>query len=526
MKKYLPFLTIGLLIAGVFLSINFRTLKLAWFMNSRIISVNNPLPMDQTEAFDLDKLKLSPEEREFVDGYLRHRDFAWYKTMAEKHPEDKVFLTAYLAELLRDPKKNHDAILPLLDKLKQIDPDNALPYYVNAQILFERALEMKHVMEKNGVNMFYILRDRDSLEKAAAAFQQGLQKPYCNSYSMQIPDRVIRLLHLKDDPLGAMQKKVISWGRNGCYLLHLRQMIRHLLFYAEKLHREGKTAESRAILHSGSRLLCQLMKQDQGTLIEVLVYYRMDWHYLECATKLGDSETVALYQKPHYFYENWRTEKLDKRNSIVRHGGIWSMMFIPGITMKTFSVSELTPERMITYLVIDELTLAGFCAGVVLLWLLLALFCKRGESVRFDGKSWLRIIGYGMILPLAIFLLYTHVDFFSGREFSLRINWIRLLIGIGLLLFLWIPLSVIVRRETKGKPFEVYARSMLFPLALFLFLTGAILRPLFDWEISHYWRSDTLFRNSKWSSVPKDRAHDLLTAKLKMFMQEKDKGGK
>ena len=131
-----------------------------------------------------------------------------------------------------------------------------------------------------------------------------------------------------------------------------------------------------------------------------------------------------------------------------------------------------------------------------------------------------------MLLPLAVFLLYTHVDFLSGREFSFRMNWIRLFIGIGFLLFLWIPLSAIVRRETKGKLFASYARSMLFPLALFLFLTGAVLRPLFDWEISHYWRRDTLFRNSKWSSVPEDQAHDLLAEKLKMFIQGKDKGGK
>ena len=530
MKKYLPFLTGCLLIAGAMLCINFRTIKMVWFMSSRFMVPDSPLSMDQTAAFDLNKLKLSPEDRAFVEGYLRHRDFAWYQSMSEKYPDDKVFLTAYILELLREPEKNRAELLPLLEKLKQLDPDNALPYYGQAKILFNLALETKFVTKKQRQDIEYHIRDRDLLKKATASFYQGLQKPYCSSYGMQIPNRIIRLLHLKDDPFGSIQKTWIGWGGNGSwYLLGLSSMIRHLLFYAETLHREGKTAESRAILHSGPKLLCQLMRQDQGTLLEVLVYYSLsNRYYLKSAKELKDREAIGLYQKPYDFFEDWKKKKLDKSNIEERHGGIWSMWFIPGTAMRPFSVSELTPERMINYLVVDELALTGFCVCVLLLLCLHAAIahCKRGESVRFDPKSWFRIIGYGMLLPLAVFLLYTHVDFLSGREFSFRMNWIRLFIGIGFLLFLWIPLSAIVRKETKGKPFAAYARSMLFPLALFLFLTGAVLRPLFDWEISHYWRRDTLFRNSKSVSVPEDQAHDLLTAKLKMFMQEKDKGGK
>ena len=105
MKKYHPFLTIGLLIAGVFLCINFRTIKMVWFMSSRFMVPDSPLSMDRTAAFDLNKLKLSPEDRAFVEGYLQHRDFAWYKSMSEKYPDDKVFLTTYILELLREPEK-------------------------------------------------------------------------------------------------------------------------------------------------------------------------------------------------------------------------------------------------------------------------------------------------------------------------------------------------------------------------------------------------------------------------------------
>ena len=101
MKKYLPLLIVALLIAGAMLCINFRTIKMVWFMSSRFMVPDSPLSMDQTAAFDLNKLKLSPEDRAFVEGYLRRRDAVWYQSMSEKHPDDKVFLTAYILELLR-----------------------------------------------------------------------------------------------------------------------------------------------------------------------------------------------------------------------------------------------------------------------------------------------------------------------------------------------------------------------------------------------------------------------------------------
>ena len=52
MKKYLPLLTIALLIAGTFLCINFRTIKMVWFMSSRFMVPDSPLSMDRTAAFD------------------------------------------------------------------------------------------------------------------------------------------------------------------------------------------------------------------------------------------------------------------------------------------------------------------------------------------------------------------------------------------------------------------------------------------------------------------------------------------
>lgn len=522
MKKYLPFLTIALLIAGTFLCINFRTLKMVWFMESRTRSTDSRFFMDPDTAYDLKKLKLSPAERTFAEGYFRGRDLAWHKTMYETHPEDKIFLAAYIDALSCEPEGKDSELRPLLDKFRKLDPENAFPDFEEFLLVSDKALEAKWVSDDGQTQkLVYTIRDRALLEKAVLLFDRGLRKSFYDSCGSGLPDRLIRLLHLKDDPFGYLQRNVIAWGMSLSYLNHLREMVRHLLFYAETLHREGKEAECRAILRSGPRLFRLLLKQDRGYLIEILAFYGLNRSYLECAEKVGDREAAAFYRQGEDFIQQYRKQKPEDRN-IRRHGGIWSGMMIPGAAMRnSIPVEQLTPERMINYLVIDELALTGFCVGVLLLWCLhvaIAL-CKRGEPVTFSPKSRLRIIGFGMLLPLAVFLLYTHVDFLSGREFSLRMNLDRLLLGIGLLLFLWIPLSAIVWRETKGKPFASYARSILLPLALFLFLTGAVLRPLLDHEINYYWQRDALFRNGKHDTAAENRAHDYLCAKLKMFMQ-------
>ena len=522
MKQYLPFLTIALLIAGTFLCINFRTLKMVWFMDSQTRSTDSRFFMDHDTAYDLKKLKLSPAERTFAEGYFQSRDLAWHKTMYETHREDKTFLAAYIDALLREPEGKDSELHLLLDKFRKLDSENAFPDFEEFLLVSEKALEAKWVADDSQTQkLVYTIRDRALLEKSVLLFDRGLRKPFYDSCSSGLPDRLIRLLRVKDDPFGYLQRQVIDWEISLNYLNRLKEMVRRLLIYAETLHKEGKEAECRAILHSGPRLLRLLLKQDQGYLIEILAFYELNRLYLECAEKVGDREAAALYRQGEDFIQQYRKPKPEARN-ITQHGGIWSNMMIPGAAMRnSIPVRELTPERMIDYLVIDELTLVGFCVGVLLLWCLHAAIalCKRGEPVTFSLKSRLRIIGFGMLLPLVVFLLYTHVDFLSGREFFIRMNWIRLFLGIGLLLFSWVPLSGIIRNETRGKPFASYARSMLLPLALLLFLTGAVLRPLLDYEINYYWQRDTLFRNGKHDAAVENRAHDYLSAKLKMFMQ-------
>ena len=86
MKKFLPFLSIVLLIAGFLLCINVRTLRLAQHI-SDFFRDSGDVRKDTASRYQLDKLDLSPADRVFLEEFLPCRlDIGWYRKMHERYP--------------------------------------------------------------------------------------------------------------------------------------------------------------------------------------------------------------------------------------------------------------------------------------------------------------------------------------------------------------------------------------------------------------------------------------------------------
>ena len=526
MKKYLPFLSVVLLIAGVLLCVNFRTLRLAQHV-SDFFRDPGDVRKDTASRYQLDKLDLSPSDRVFLEEYLSSRtDHAWYRKMHEAHPDDLEFLAASLTQIPTEPVSclveqiaAAEPIQPLIDEFRRRDPQNALPDYMEAYLLHPRALDVKWENQTGKDHPVYTILDRALLERMAALFMDGLRKPYFRTYSERIPERAIRLLQLKDDFHDYVYKAGIRCGFLAFHLAVLRRVTESVLFYAETLEKEGRHEEAAAILHSGPALILQLMRQDQKTLIEALVYYALDRTYLKSAKAMKDEAAVRLYQKPADFFTAWRkTKSDDAERTIARYGGYFSRMMLPGVC-RGFPITEndLEPERTINCLVFDQLALAGFAWLTSLLWILLAVIAlfQRGGTVSFTRKDHLYLAGTVLLVPLMFAVLW------SGRPYLLRIPLVRLLLPLGLLLVLSVPLFVFVWRRTRKDPSASFARTMLLPLACLLFLTGAVLRPLQDHGIRSAWQRDTLFRTGIWFSTVEDRMRNYLIDNLTAFFQEK-----
>ena len=525
MKKFLPFLSIVLLIAGFLLCINVRTLRLAQHV-SDFFRDSGDVRKDTASRYQLDKLDLSPSDRVFLEEFLPSRtDHAWYRKMHEAHPDDLEFLAASLTQIATEPVSclveqiaAAEPIQPLIDEFRRRDPDNALPDYMEAYLLYPRALEVKWESQTGKDHPVYTILDRALLERMAALFMAGLRKPYFRTYSERLPERAIRLLQLKDDFHDYVYKAGIRCGFMASHLAFLRRVTESVLFYAETLEKEGRHEEAAAILHSGPTLILQLMRQDQKTLIEALVYYALDRTYLKSAKAIKDEAAVRLYQKPADFFTAWRKAESVSGESLVRNGGFISRMLIPAVREPLrITEEDLEPERTITCLVFDQLALAGFGLLMSLVWILLAVISlfKRGGTVSFIRKDYLYMAGTVLLVPLAFAL------FWSGRPYMIRNLPVRIFLPIGLLLVLSVPLFVFVWRKTRKDPSASFARTMLLPLACLLFLTGAVLRPLQDHGIRSAWQRDTLFRTGIWFSTVEDRMRNYLIDKLTNFFQEK-----
>ena len=526
MKKFLPFLSIVLLIAGFLLCINVRTLRLVQHI-SDFFRDSGDVRKDTASRYQLDKLDLSPADRVFLEEFLPSRtDHAWYRKMHEAHPDDLEFLAASLSLIATEPVSclveqiaAAEPIQPLIDEFRRRDPDNALPDYMEAYLLHPRALDVKWENQTGKDHPVYTILDRALLERMAALFMDGLRKPYCRTYSERLPERAIRLLQLKDDFHDYVYKAGIRCGFLASHLAVLRRVTESVLFYAETLEKEGRHEEAAAILHSGPTLIRQQMRQDQKTLIEALVYYALDRTYLKSAKAMKNEAAVRLYQKPADFFTAWRkTKSDDAERTIARYGGYFSRMMLPGVC-RGFSITEedLEPERTINCLALDQLALAGFALLMLQIWIILAVIAlfKRGGTVSCTRRDCLCMITYSLLPPLMFAVLW------SGRPYLLRIPLVRLLLPLGLLLVLSIPLFVFVWRRTRKDPSASFARTMLLPLACLLFLTGAVLRPLQDHGIRSAWQRDTLFRTGIWFSTVEDRMRNYLIDNLTAFFQEK-----
>ena len=503
MKKFLPFLIFAAAAAGVALCIDLEAFRVARFV------LTGGEPRFVLDRLGPDRASLTPRERFFAEAFLdgRYGETEWLEKQPKALLEDDLFLPVYAESLLakaclsgRTPA-DIDRFRRVTAELRRRDPRNALPDYLEAAL--EEHLALKKVWEEDRWRIG--LLDRSALERMASLYRNALKKPYIRGGSLDIVPELHRMFVRGDTPAGTLRKIVCSWSAPLMFPVRANNVAEGVLFYAELLRKEGKSAESRALLASGELFLLQNLECNSNTLIELLVWGGIGKKFRDAAAKAGEGKIAEKYGRFVAAYEAWRG-RYNPNSAIFVRGGIFANTCIPGAIRTPVSKEELEPERRLDYLFCDKLALAGFActAGLcLLLCLARAFFGKKGERVPdpvFSRRAWLRIIGYGMLLPLGLFILFIHVDMLSGRDLFIGINHPGFLIGFFGLVVLWAPLSSVVRTELLKlgiRPHAAYCRAMLLPVACFLLLTGLCLRGLLDFEIRYWHGRETLFKTGR-----------------------------
>lgn len=549
-RKIIKLAIVPLLILGIFLATDLRmieslvTLKYLDRMSSA--SLLFPKFIDYEKLFhSINEYRLRtllPADKEFVTQYISHKrnNPEWPKNAYYRDLNNRIY-TAYYAQNLAIecfsaqktehpsssyPSKDIKTIRAEFDNVlkngRRIDPDNALYDHLEVYVLLSTALlqESKRVVlpDKDNRSHYkcdynYKILDREAFDQAMKIYLQSLDKPFHKTYCIDMANDVLELNKPEKDYLGTLQKENILASTPLLYLMIYREINRVILFYGETLAKENNPVESEKYLKSWSRLIPQLMKNNELFFIDVLVYYALVNSYLEPAQKRGDKEDINKLLQAQAIIKDFKAQKDPNIVSLKKYGGFLAARTIPGLRIE-IPIEYFAAERKASYILLDLLTLV-LCALVltisiihnaISIWISY-LRGNRGFLIFMSGMSYLRILLYGIVLPLGLWYIYTRIDCLGGRGFSIFENLWRFSLGEFFLAVLWIIIFSVVcsfelkkyatkygAAEGKFSKATVCYNLIILSIGLLLFV-GTILRPALNLESKYYIAHDQMFIN-------------------------------
>lgn len=499
------------ILIGLALCIDLRTLAGFVFLGD-----SDQFSIFQT-VIDWETRHLSAQDKQFISRYFgAHSDFG--KEQYESSPESKLFTANYLLTLfetlkIRPTAERQAELQRVITQGRRIDPDNALYDYIEANSILLSALQWDKSDNPYSPEFSPIPRilDRQALDHAMKLYRSGLEKPFIKTYAMGITVEIERLINPSDDFLGLLEKISIRVNSRFHSLPMANTLFRASIFYAKILKQEEKTVEATQYLHSWRQFLPQLLTYNANALIEILVYYNGLKIYRNAAQQFGDMEEAKKLEIILADLEDWKRKAGSNSENIRNYGGILVNLLLPAL-QEDIPIHEFEPERKLTYLLGD---LTAFAILSLLLAVLIVIFGigvlapysvgYRPFLLLLPLKSYQRILLFGVLIPIGIFLLYTHFDILGGRDLSIQRNLLRWGLGvIGIVFVFPFVFGATFMRELKkqGKrlgfqkgrlPFATACLNMLCAFTALLFITGCVLRPLLAWECRRYIARDKLF---------------------------------
>jgi hypothetical protein len=344
--------------------------------------------------------------------------------------------------------ESYSKLVAEIAKLQPLDPDNARFDYILAGRLLEQAVETKTTSVKGTdgkqkTEYDTTIKDRAKLDKAMAYLKAGLAKPEFRRYTREM---AVERLAIMGEPVSFMQQLLEITLLAGTLLpdlSHLRNLERTSLFYGELLAKEGRRGEADFFLNAHRRLVPQI-NSDAFTLIDVLVVGAIAGSAAErlpeIYEKLADSaaaekarvETdmltapIKLWKEKNKAILNSPAGQEFARN-LKRHGGILASMLLPAIGEYP-TPEEMAPSRQLEYVVAEGLGLAGLSVGLTVILLTFAFMAIYYRWMRGGGTGALlllpscgevlRILGFGVLLPILLYYGITNWLPWTGRDFS------------------------------------------------------------------------------------------------------------
>ncbi len=288
-----------------------------------------------------------------------------------------------------------------------------------------------------------VVRDRAMLDRAMAEFLAGTRKPVLRRYSSDMLRERLAIMGQPQSLFEQMQECALAEAAHTDFRAH-RDLMRAAIAYARLLIQEGRPDEARPFIDFWQPLAVQTA-DDAFILVDVFCAAAAVRIGQDIATALyheiGDAAAEArtrhvattLYAPVVAYYARRKAHAATGEDLMgIRYGGFRSAMFVP-VLDEPMTVKELETDRLLTYAMLDRT--ACNVANLLLFGIMIAalMVTLRWRFVRGasgasllllpHARQILRILGFGVILPLCAYALWTRAPLLGGRDVSLYLTW-------------------------------------------------------------------------------------------------------
>lgn len=310
------------------------------------------------------------------------------------------------------------------------EPENALYRYEKAAALVREAVPgiVSSDFGRSAVTLAFISDEaRQKLEHAAELYRSALPCSRCTDYAAVRNRRDNQRRYPNENFHSLVGRLADATLFPLPQLAAYRQLGRWMPVYVALLIREGREHEARTLLDSWKTFTVHQL-QDCDTVVGVLTLQGILERWQEklppLYAALGEvkkggivADEIARITAP---VRRWRKEAGNSPAS--PNEGILSV-FCAWNPQEIADATQLSADRRITYALCDQLVLlyfGGIGLGISLLFVLIRLaewLCgRREEWLRLSGGQVGRLFCFGILLPLVLCWMLTHVELFSGRD--------------------------------------------------------------------------------------------------------------
>lgn len=445
----------------------------AWLLDSA--NTNTTLPT--VPLFDLDSQRRRSGDIYLLDvpSNTNAENLRRYWEAHQHEPKGHIYYAYYTIFAATGPRSASEvspATVAILRRGEQIEPDNALYNLLLAECYLHRGMTAASERQGEDKALGDALHDRQAFDLGLAELQKAAKKPYYRTYQMQIIRQKLNALPrplLTEDYLRYL---TLTSHELFPQFARLRDIARKTPSCARLLAAEGRTAEAEAVMDTWqplSRLLADDSNFLIGALVTAAVVKILTEEGAEVYAQLGRSEkasaALATYERVTQLRNGTKTVANSAKVGLPteRNTPACADVLLPvftgvGTQVPPTTADDLTPLRMHEHVLVEE-TAVQLLQVLFVLALLGTLMqgaiwhyhLRRAAAVALlllpPVKEILRALCWGIVLPMAIYWLYSRLPIIGGREYCWKFMGWRfgaemLIVG---MLALWIPARLIGR---------------------------------------------------------------------------------